>query len=408
MSDTSKETTVIIGAGHAGGVLASSLYQNKYPGQVIVLGEESHLPYQRPPLSKGFLAGDAELKSLFLKPQETYDKAGIELRQNTQVTKIDRDSRCLALDDGSTLQYDKLALTTGGRVRRLDLPGGDLPGVYYLRQIDDVIAMQPQFKSGTRLVIVGGGYIGLEVAAVAVKRGLDVTLLETEDRVLARVTAPELSAFYEKLHSEAGVKIRTSTQVTGFAGDDKVQQVECKDGSKIEADMVLIGVGLIPNTELAVQAGLDVDNGILVNDYMQTSDPNILAAGDCTSQHNELLGERIRLESVPNAMGQARAAAARLCGQDKPYQALPWFWSDQYDLKLQMAGLSQGYDKIVFRGAMESYAFAAFYLKKGVIIAVDAVNRAPEFMVGKKLITDKAKIDPSRLSDESVEIKKIA
>jgi len=407
VSDSSRETTVIVGAGHAGGVLASSLHQNKYAGRVILLGEESHLPYQRPPLSKAFLAGDVELKSLFLKPQETYDKAGIELHHNTRVSKIDRDAKSLKFEDGSDLAYDKLALTTGGRVRRLDLPGGDLPGVYYLRQIDDVIALQPQFKSGTRLVIVGGGYIGLEVAAVAVKRGLEVTVLEAEERVLARVTAPELSEFYEQVHTDAGVTVRTSTQVTGFEGDKQVEAVVCNDGRSIPADMVLIGVGLIPNTELAADAGLDVDNGIFVDDHMRTSDPDIYAAGDCANQHNELLGRRIRLESVPNAMGQARAAAASISGQDKPYQALPWFWSDQYDLKLQMAGISQGYDQIVIRGSMQERSFAAFYLKDGVIIAVDAVSRPPEFMVGKRLITNQAKITPERLADESIDMKSI-
>ncbi len=408
MSDTNRETTVIVGAGHAGGVLATSLHQNKYAGRVIVLGEESHLPYQRPPLSKTFLAGEVELKSLFLKPRETYDKAGIELRPNTRVAKIDRDAQALQLEDGTSLEYDKLALTTGGRVRRLDLPGGDLHGVYYLRQIDDVLALQPQFKPGARLVIVGGGYIGLEVAAVAIKRGLDVTVLETEDRVLARVTAPQLSAFYEKVHSDAGVKVRTNTQVTGFEGEENVEAVLCKDGSQIAADMVLIGVGLIPNTELAKDAGLEVDNGIVVDEYTRTSDQNIVAAGDCANHHNDLLGRRIRLESVPNAMGQARAAAATLCGQDKPYQALPWFWSDQYNLKLQMAGLSQGYDDMVLRGSIKDQSFAAFYLKDGLVIAVDAVSRPPEFMVGKKLISEKIKIDPDRLADESVAMKSMA
>ena len=408
MSDQSNETTVIIGAGHAGGILATSLLQNKYAGRVILLGEERHLPYQRPPLSKTFLAGDAELMSLFIKPQETDDKAGIELRSDSQVQRINRDDQVLELADGTTLDYDKLALTTGGRARRLDFPGCDLEGVFYLRVIDDVIAMQPQFKAGAHLVIVGGGYIGLEVASVAIKRGLDVTLLEAEDRVLARVTAPEVSAFYEQVHTEAGVKIHTQTQAAAFTGDGKVSGVVCQDGREIPADLVLIGVGLIPNTELAQDCGLDVDNGIVVDEYTRTSDTNIVAAGDCANHHNEFVGRRIRLESVPNAMGQARAAAATLCGQDKPYQALPWFWSDQYDLKLQMAGFSQGYDEMVLRGDPNERSFAAFYLKDGVVIAVDAVSRAPEFMVGKKLISGRVKIDPATLADESTDIKSLA
>lgn len=408
MTDKSSETTIIIGAGHAGGVLATSLYQNKYAGRVIVIGDENYLPYQRPPLSKTFLAGDVELKTLFLKPQATYDKAGIELRPNSHVEAISREDKSLTLLGGEKLNYNKLALTTGGRARRLNLPGGDLPGVYYLRNIDDVIALQAQFSAGRKIVIVGGGYIGLEVASTAVKRDLDVTVLEAEERVLARVTAPELSCFYEQVHGAAGVDIRTKTQVTAFEGDGKVQTVVCKNGTKIETDMVLIGVGLIPNTELAEQAGLEVDNGIVVDEYMRTSDPDILAAGDCVNHHNQLLGRRIRLESVPNAMGQARAAAATICELDKPYDALPWFWSDQYDLKLQMAGINQGYDEIVMRGSPDTRSFAAFYLKSGVVIAVDAVCRPPEFMVGKRLISGRVKVDVAQLRDESVDIKSLA
>lgn len=405
MTDTNRETTIIVGAGHAGGILATSLYQNKYPGRVIVVGDEGYLPYQRPPLSKTFLAGDVEMKSLFLKPQGTYDKANIELRSKTHVKAINRDDKSVTLSDGEQLAYDKLAITTGGRARQLDLPGNALPGVYYLRRIDDVIALQPQFKAGCKLVIVGGGYIGLEVASVGIKRGLDVTVLETENRVLARVTAPELSAFYQQVHADAGVDIRTNTKVTAFEGDEKLEAVVCEDGSRIEADMVLVGVGLIPNTELAQAAGLEVDNGIVVDKYTRTSDPDILAAGDCANHHNSLLGRRIRLESVPNALGQARAAAATLCGLDKPYDDLPWFWSDQYNLKLQMAGINQGYDKIVMRGSPEARSFAAFYLKDGAVIAVDAVCRPPEFMVGKRLISEQIKVDPAQLADESIEIK---
>lgn len=407
MTDKSLETTIIIGAGHAGGVLATSLYQNKYAGRVIVIGNENYLPYQRPPLSKTFLVGDVELKSLFLKPQDTYDKAGIELRPKIDVEKINREDKSITLSDGETLNYNKLALTTGGRARRLNLPGSDLQGVYYLRNIDDVIALQPKFTAGCKLVIVGGGYIGLEVASAGIKLGLNVTVLEAEERVLARVTAPELSSFYQQVHAEAGVDIRTNTQVTAFEGDENVQAVVCKDGSKIEADIVLVGIGLIANTELAEQAGLEVDNGIVVDEYMRTSDPDILAAGDCANHHDKLLGRRLRLESVPNAMGQARTAAATICGLDKPYDALPWFWSDQYNLKLQMAGINQGYDELVLRGSPDTRSFAAFYLKDGAVIAVDAVCRPPEFMVGKRLITDRVKVDPAQLADESVNIKSL-
>jgi 3-phenylpropionate/trans-cinnamate dioxygenase ferredoxin reductase subunit len=259
-----------------------------------------------------------------------------------------------------------------------------------------------------RLVIIGGGYIGLEVAAVAQKRGLHVTVLEALPRVLARVTAPELSAFYERVHREAGVDVRTSVQVTGFEFDasrDAVSGVTLGDGSSLPADVIVAGIGLIPNVELAQEAGLTVDNGIVVNEYTQTDDPNIYSAGDCTNHPSALYGRRIRLESVPNAVEQARTMAAAMCGKPRPYNAVPWFWSDQYNLKLQMVGLSQGYDQFVLRGSTAGTAFSAFYLKEGRVIAADAVNRAPDFMMAKRLVTERATVDPKLLADEAVPLK---
>ena len=405
-------TVVIVGAGHAAGELASALRQEGFTGRVLMIGEEGHLPYQRPPLSKAYLSGQVTADSLYLKPQSTYDRAQVEVMLNTRVETIDRAAKCVVLADGRQIHYDKLALTTGGRVRRLPTPGADsaekMANFHYVRNIDDIDRLRRHFDHGLRLVIIGGGYIGLEVAAVAQKRGLHVTVLEALPRVLARVTAPELSAFYERIHREAGVDVRTSVQVSGFdfdASRDAVSAVVLGDGTRLPADVVVAGIGLVPNVELAQAAGLTVENGIVVDEYTQTSDPDIYAAGDCTNHPSALYGRRIRLESVPNAVEQARTMAAAMCGKPRPYNAVPWFWSDQYNLKLQMVGLSQGYDQFVLRGSTAGTAFSAFYLKEGRVIAADAVNRAPDFMMAKRLVSEHVVVDPKQLADESVPLK---
>lgn len=411
---SANETVVIVGAGHSAGELATSLRENGWAGRIVLVGEEPYLPYQRPPLSKGYLSGEVPLESLYLKPQATYDKAGVEIICGTRVESIDRKKKSLTLSDGRTLQYAKLALTTGGRARKLAVPGADaaekMPNFHYLRTIDDVNRIRAQFEHGMRLIIVGGGYIGLEVAAVAIKRGLHVTVLEALPRVLARVTAPEISAFYERVHREAGVEVRTGVEVAGFeldASGDAVATVRCADGSRLAADVVVIGIGLVPNTELAQAAGLVVDNGILVDALARTADPDIVAAGDCTNHPSGILGRRLRLESVPNAVEQARTAAATLCGKERPYNAVPWFWSDQYDLKLKMVGLSQGYNQLVLRGSPASRSFSAFYLKDGYMLAADTVSRPQEFMIAKRLVAERIVVDPARLADESVPFKSL-
>jgi 3-phenylpropionate/trans-cinnamate dioxygenase ferredoxin reductase subunit len=390
------------------------LRQEGFAGRILMIGEESHLPYQRPPLSKAYLSGQATADALYLKPQATYDRAQIEIMVNTRVESVDRAAKCVVLTDGRKIHYDKLALTTGGRVRRLPTPGADvaeqMSNFHYIRNIDDIDRLRRHFEHGLRLVIIGGGYIGLEVAAVAQKRGLHVVVLEALPRVLARVTAPELSQFYERIHREAGVDVRTSVQVTGFeldASRDAVSAVTLGDGTRVPADVVVAGIGLIPNVELAQAAGLTVDNGIVVDEFTCTSDPDIYAAGDCTNHPSALYGRRIRLESVPNAVEQARTMAAAICGRPKPYNAVPWFWSDQYNLKLQMVGLSQGYDQFVLRGSSSGTAFSAFYLKDGKVIAADAVNRAPDFMMAKRLVSEGVKVDAKSLADESVPLKSL-
>jgi 3-phenylpropionate/trans-cinnamate dioxygenase ferredoxin reductase component len=402
-------TVVIIGGGQAGGEAATLLRQNRFDGRIIVFCAEQYLPYMRPPLSKAFLAREIGKEALIYKAAAAYEKAQVQMRLGVRVEEIDRRAKRLRLRGGETLGYGKLVVATGGRARLLPVPGADLGNIFYLRTIADVEALQPNMAPGRRIVIVGGGYIGLEAAAVAVKRGLAVTVLESAPRVLARVTAPDLSSFYERTHRQAGVDIRTGVTVTGFAAtglDGTVGKVECAGGKSFAADFVLIGIGLSPNTELAKEAGLEVDDGIVVDAASRSSDPDIYAIGDCAMHaHHGFLRRKIRLESVPNALEQARAAAASITGRPIPEAPPPWFWSDQYDLKLQMVGLSDGYDELAIRGRMESSSFIAFYLKEGGVIAADSVNRPGDFMAAKRIIGERMKIAPARLNDESLPLK---
>ena len=396
-------TCIIIGASHAAAQLAPSLRQEGWEGKIIVIGDETHLPYHRPPLSKGFLAGDKSADDLLIRHQAMYEKADIEFMLGTRVESIDRNQKTVTLSHGETLSYDKLAICTGSRVRKVSLPGSELEGIHYLRDLYDVEQIRPYVVSGKSAVIVGGGYIGLETAASLKKLGMNVTVLEMAPRVLARVTAPELSEFYTRIHGEEGVEIKTGIAVSGFEGSTRVERVICADGVSFDADLVVIGVGIIPNVELAEAAGITVDNGIVVDEYARTNDPDIVSAGDCANGPNEYYNIRLRLESVPNASEQAKSAAASICGKDKVYKALPWFWSDQYDLKLQIAGLSQGYDQVVIRGDKDNgRSFAAFYLKEGKLISADCVNRPQEFMISKRVISEGGNVDVAKLADESL------
>jgi 3-phenylpropionate/trans-cinnamate dioxygenase ferredoxin reductase subunit len=371
------------------------------------VGDEPYLPYQRPPLSKKFLAGELELERLFIRPAEFYAEAKVDVRLGVKANSIDRGARRVALSDGTTLPYSHLVLATGSSVRKLALPGSDLPGVFYLRDVKDVLAIQTHFKSGARAVIVGAGYIGLEVAAVAVKRGMQVTVLEMMDRVMSRVAAPVVSAFYEREHRSAGVDFRFKTAVSGFEGGSHVTGVRTSAGL-IPADFVVVGVGIQPVVDLALAAGLACANGIVVDEFGRTSDPQIFAAGDCTNHPSFLAERRLRLESVQNAIEQAKAAASAICGKPKPYTDVPWFWSDQYDLKLQIAGIADTSDEKVLRGDPASRKFAIFHLRQGVIASVECVNAAPEFMMGRQLIAKRARIAPERLADVNTPMKAFA
>jgi 3-phenylpropionate/trans-cinnamate dioxygenase ferredoxin reductase subunit len=393
---------VIIGAGHAAGQAAASLRQAKFEGDITIIGDEAHIPYQRPPLSKAYLKGEQGADKVYLRAAAFYDDRNIELKLSTQVTAIDTAAKTVGLDNGETLAYEHLLISTGSRPRKLTIEGSDLPGIHYLRTMDDVDGLRDGMREGANLVIVGGGYIGLEVAAVGRELGLNVHVLEMEERILQRVTTPEMSAYYHQLHEGRGVNIHTNTGVTGFAGDGKVQEVICGD-ERFPADIVIVGIGIIPNTELAEAAGIHCDNGIVVDDHCRTSVPDVYAAGDCTNHPNPLLDRRLRLESVPNAMDQARVSTANMLGDDKTYAAIPWFWSDQYELKLQMVGFSADGDTQVLRGDMAANQFAVFYLKDGKVVAADAVNSPKEFMLCKQLVGKVA--DPAMLADPEADLK---
>ena len=402
------ENFIIVGASHAASMLAPSLRQQGWQGRILVVGAEASIPYHRPPLSKDYLAGEKTLDEILIRPAKVYEKSEVEFILNTSVESIGRDNKTVRLSNNETLSYDKLALTVGSKVRKVNLPGVDLDGVFYLRDLRDVERITPYITPGANAVIVGGGYIGLETAAVLNKKGMKVTVLEMMERVLQRVTAPVVSEFYTRIHEEEGVSIRCGVGVSGFKGNGRVAKVLCSDGSGVAADLVIIGVGILPNTALAEAAGLEVDNGIVVNDRAQTSDPDIFAAGDCTNHHNPIYDRRIRLESVQNATDQSRVAAGAACGKEVSYNAVPWFWSEQYDLMLQIAGLSQGYDEIITRGDPgNGRSFAAFYLREGRVIAVDAVNKPQEFMFSKKLIPMQKTVDKKRLADAGTPIKEL-
>ncbi|NOX50561.1 MAG: FAD-dependent oxidoreductase [Gammaproteobacteria bacterium] len=393
---------VIIGAGHAAGQAAASLRQEKYEGPITIIGDEPHPPYQRPPLSKQYLAGEQELNRVYLRPEKFYVDKNITLKLGVTATAIDCDSKQVRLNDGETLEYDKLILSTGSRPRILNIEGSDLKGIHYLRTISDVDAIRAEMTKGKSLVIVGGGYVGLEVASVGVTQGLTVHVLEMEERILQRVTTPQMSEFYHNLHAGRGVNIHTNTGVSGFSGDGQVQKVICGE-TEFAADLVIVGIGIIPNIELAQEAGLECNNGIVVDGHCLTSNPDIYAAGDCTNHYNPILDRRLRLESVPNAMEQARVCAANMLGGDKIYASIPWFWSDQYELKLQMVGFSADGDEQVVRGNMADNQFAVFYLKDDKVVSADAVNSPREFMVCKQLIGKE--VDPAVLIDPETDLK---
>jgi 3-phenylpropionate/trans-cinnamate dioxygenase ferredoxin reductase subunit len=393
------ERVVIVGAGQAGAQVAVSLRQVGFAGDITLLGEEPHLPYQRPPLSKAYLSGEMALERTWLRSEAYYQKHGIDLRRGACAARILRDERAVLCADGARLGYDALALCSGTAARRLPLPGVDRPGVLYLRTLADADGIKAAVRPGANAVIIGGGYIGLEVAASLKKLGCAVTVIEALERVMNRVVAPPVSAFFAAEHARHGVAIVTNAAVASLEGNAHVERVVCIDGRAFAADLVVIGIGAVPNDELARDAGLEVENGVLVDAFGRTSDPAIFAAGDVTNHPNELFARRLRLESVHNAMEQAKAVAGAIAGQPQAYADVPWFWSDQYDLKLQIAGVGDPDDELLIRGDPTARAFSCLHLRDGRLVAIDCVNRGGDFLIAKKLIAEGRRIDRAHAAD---------
>ena len=395
---------MIAGGGQAAAQLVVSLRQGGHEGPITLVSEEDTAPYQRPPLSKQYLAGKLERQRLLLRQAEYFESKGVELRLGRRVAGIDRQGKRATLDSGEALRYDWLALATGSRLRRLAVPGADLPGIHYLHSLADADRLREALRPKRRIVIVGGGYIGLEVAATARELGADATVLEALPRVMSRAVSAEVADWLAEKHRESGVRIRTQAKVSAFVGNGRVEGVETDVGS-MEADAVVVGIGALPASSLARECGLREDDGICADEHCRTEDGSVLAAGDCARAVNTLLGTAIRLESVQNAMDHGQVAASVILGSPKAYSSAPWFWSDQYRIKLQIAGVAAADDETVLRGDPGSGAFAAFRLRRGRLSAVEAVSSPREFMAGKKMIAAQFAPDPALLADASVPLK---
>ena len=395
---------VVVGAGQAGASLVAKLRTQGYQGQITLIGAEKVPPYQRPPLSKAYLLGDMVQERLYLRPAEFYADQDISLRLDTRVTGIDAAAQTVTLSDGEDLRYDHLALTVGAHPRTLPAAiGGMLDGVFTVRDLSDADAMTPAFTAGKKVLIIGGGYIGLEAAAVASKLGLQVTLVEMADRILQRVAAPQTSDYFRALHLSHGVEIREGVGLDRLLGDTAVTGAVLTDGTELEIDFAVVGVGINPATILAESAGIDVSNGITTDSHGRTSDPRIWAAGDCAS--SLFHGQTIRLESVGNAIDQAEVVAVNIAGGDQAYAPKPWFWSDQYDCKLQIAGLNIGYTDVYTRMGEARGVQSNWYYKGDTLLAVDAMNDARNYMIGKRLIEAGRSPDPALITDPATDMK---
>jgi 3-phenylpropionate/trans-cinnamate dioxygenase ferredoxin reductase component len=398
-------TILIIGGGQAGAQAIDTLRKEGFGGRLVLIGDEPQLPYQRPPLSKKYLCGEMAAERLLFRHQSFYDEHRIELKLGRQAVRLDAGARQVELAGGETLTYDRLLLCLGAESRRLTCPGAELAGVHYLRGLADVAPIQTGFKPQARVVVIGGGYIGLETAATCRKMGCEVTVLEMADRIMNRVVAPTVSQYFAAEHRAHGVNILCDMRVTRLEGRERVERVVCADGSSHEADLVIVGVGAVATTELARSAGLACDNGIVVDEYCRTSDAAIYAAGDCTNHPSPRFGRRVRLESVDNAFEQAKTAALNMLDRPVAHDRVPWFWSDQFDNKLLIVGLSQDYDRQVLRGDPASRSFSVCYLKGSELLAVEAVNHSKDYMAARKLIADRTPLQADRLADASLALK---
>lgn len=400
-----KGPVVILGAGHAGFQVAASLRQLGFGDRICLVNDEAHLPYQRPPLSKAYIKGNAGPESLMFRPEKFYSDHKVELISGRAVS-IDRQQRKVLLASGSWLDYGHLVLAVGARNRLLDLPNANLPDVRYLRILDESEALRKILPSKKRAVIIGAGFIGLEFAATARIKGLEVDVVELASRVMARAVTAEVSDYFQARHREAGIRIHLGVQATSIEAEGgKVTGVSLSDGRHLPADLIVVGVGVLPNVELAAEAGLPVASGIIVDQHLLTADPNISAIGDCALFASPRFGGSLRLESVQNATDQARCVAARLTGDDKPYDGQPWFWSDQGDDKLQIAGLTTGYDQVVVRGDPARKSFSAFCYRSGKLVGIESVNRAGDHMFGRRLLGMERSLAPEKAADESFDLK---
>lgn len=401
--------TVIVGAGQAASQTAVSLRQYGFEGSITIIGDEDTYPYQRPPLSKAYMKGELDKERLYIRPADWYSSNNVDLRLSCSVVSVDREAKTVEVNTGDTLSYDRLVFATGSRARKVSVEGADLENIFELRTLDDVERIRPTLAKGKKIAIVGAGYIGLEAAAVARQLGLDVTVIEMTNRVLARVTSPVMSSFYQRIHEAEGVTILTEAALASFVGDaGKVTKAILQDGREIDADIVLVGIGILPNQELAAEAGIDCKDGIVVDCDGRTSDPTVFAGGDCARRPLVHYEGEARLESVHNAIEQGKIIAASIMGKPRPKEEAPWFWSDQYDLKLQIAGLSSGFDTYILRGDEAEKSFAVFYFKADQLIAVDAVNAPGDFLFAKRWIANSQTPDLTLLKDKALTIKEIA
>jgi 3-phenylpropionate/trans-cinnamate dioxygenase ferredoxin reductase subunit len=397
---------IIVGAGHAGFQLAASLRQNGFAEPIHLINDEGHLPYQRPPLSKAYLKGTGGPDSLMFRPDKFYHDQNIDLITD-RAASLDRVARKVAFTSGASLDYGHLVLATGARNRLLDLPNANLGDVRYLRTLDESEALRHLIAPGQRVVVIGAGFIGLEFAATARAKGLEVDVVELGSRVMARAVTAEISEFFQERHTATGIRIHLGVQVTGIESDGKsVKGVSLSDGRHIPADLIVVGVGVLPNVELAAEAGLPVASGVIVDDHLLTSDPNISAVGDCALFASPRFGGSLRLESVQNATDHGRCVAARLTGKAEVYDGLPWFWSDQGPDKLQIAGLTTGYDRVVVRGDRGQGAFSAFCYKSGQLVGIESINRAGDHMFGRRLLAANGSITPEQAADASFDLKR--
>jgi 3-phenylpropionate/trans-cinnamate dioxygenase ferredoxin reductase subunit len=398
-------TILIIGGGQAGAQAVDTLRREGFRGRLVLVSDEPQLPYQRPPLSKKFLSGELAEERLYFRHRAFYDEHAVELILGCSATRIDRTARRVFLSNGAEITYDRLLLALGATSRRLTCPGAELAGVHYLRTIADVARIQAALKPGARTVIIGGGYIGLETAATARKQGCVVTVLEMADRVMNRVVASNVSDYFAHEHRAHGVNIVCNARVLRLEGGTHAERVVCADGSSYEADLLVVGVGAMANMQLAADAGLKCENGIVVDEYCRTSDPAIFAAGDCTYHPSLHYAMRVRLESVDNAFEQSKTAALNMLDKPAVHDRVPWFWSDQFDSKLLIVGLSQGHDLQVTRGDPALRSFTVCYLKGGELLAVEAVNHSKDYMAARKLIADRARPDVDKLGDPAIALK---